>query len=101
MVRLDRVQRNILAEKPRVTRFPCEFDTPTIPTAASMEEEENVAPGGFGLEGGGGGGGGGGMKEMEFGGEAGGAQGAGGQGQVGLARYCPPRHPTQNPRLLS
>jgi hypothetical protein len=45
VVRLDRVQRNILAEKPRVTRFPCEFDTPTIPTAASMEEEENVAPG--------------------------------------------------------
>ena len=45
-VRLDRVVRNILAEKPRVTRFPCEFDTPTVPTAATMEADdaENVQP---------------------------------------------------------
>ena len=34
-VRLDRVVRNILAEKPRVTRFPCEFDAPAIPAATS------------------------------------------------------------------
>ena len=50
-VRLDRVVRNILAEKPRVTRFPCEFDTPTIPTADTMGEEEdaeNVQPMGAG-----------------------------------------------------
>ena len=47
--RLDRVVRNILEEKPRVTRFPCEFDTPSIPTAASMDdydEMENMNPGG-------------------------------------------------------
>eukprot|EP00740_Mantoniella_antarctica_P015314 CAMPEP_0181369784 /NCGR_PEP_ID=MMETSP1106-20121128/13005_1 /TAXON_ID=81844 /ORGANISM="Mantoniella antarctica, Strain SL-175" /LENGTH=186 /DNA_ID=CAMNT_0023486389 /DNA_START=230 /DNA_END=786 /DNA_ORIENTATION=+ len=53
-VRLDRVLRNILVEKPRVTRFPCPFDTPTIPTADTAEEEdmENAYPCG----GGGGGG---------------------------------------------
>ena len=34
VVRLDRVVRNILAEKPRVTRFPCEFDQVAIPTIA-------------------------------------------------------------------
>lgn len=43
-VRLDRVVRNILAEKPRVTRFPCEFDAPSIPTANDMEDEEENAP---------------------------------------------------------
>ena len=59
-VRLDRVVRNILAEKPRVTRFPCEFDTPVVPTADTMEEEdaENVQP----MMGGGGGGDGGMME---------------------------------------
>eukprot|EP00227_Mantoniella_beaufortii_P019386 CAMPEP_0197581662 /NCGR_PEP_ID=MMETSP1326-20131121/5107_1 /TAXON_ID=1155430 /ORGANISM="Genus nov. species nov., Strain RCC2288" /LENGTH=222 /DNA_ID=CAMNT_0043145605 /DNA_START=289 /DNA_END=953 /DNA_ORIENTATION=- len=58
-VKMDRVVRNILAEKPRVTRFPCEFDTPTIPTAASMEEDDEnrepaagVGAGGFGGGGG-------------------------------------------------
>ena len=49
-VRLDRVVRNILAEKPRVTRFPCEFDAPAIPPPAEMDEEETenqpVAAGG-------------------------------------------------------
>ena len=49
-VRLDRVVRNILAEKPRVTRFPCEFDAPAIPAAGEMDEEETenqpVAAGG-------------------------------------------------------
>lgn len=29
-VRIDRVVRNILADKPRVTRFPHEFDTPAV-----------------------------------------------------------------------
>jgi histone chaperone ASF1 len=50
-VRLDRVVRNILAEKPRVTRFPCEFDAPAIPAAGEMDEEETenqpVAAGGL------------------------------------------------------
>ena len=49
-VRLDRVVRNILAEKPRVTRFPCEFDASAIPAAGEMDEEETenqpVAAGG-------------------------------------------------------
>ena len=58
--RLDRVLRNILAEKPRVTRFPCEFDAQTIPVAdgAAMGEEEETenqippgAGGGMGLGG--------------------------------------------------
>ena len=58
--RLDRVLRNILAEKPRVTRFPCEFDAQTIPVAdgAGMGEEEETenqippgAGGGVGLGG--------------------------------------------------
>ena len=54
-VQIDKVVRNILEEKPRVTRFPCEFDTPSIPTASGMEGEaggammgedmENVQPG--------------------------------------------------------
>ena len=39
-VKLDRVVRNILAEKPRVTRFPCAFDAPAIPNAGEMDEEE-------------------------------------------------------------
>ena len=39
-VKLDRVVRNILAEKPRVTRFPCAFDAPAIPAAGEMDEEE-------------------------------------------------------------
>jgi histone chaperone ASF1 len=34
--RIDRVMRNILAEKPRVTRFPCEFDSQAI---AGMESQ--------------------------------------------------------------
>jgi len=34
-VQIDKVVRNILEEKPRVTRFPCEFDTPSIPTGAA------------------------------------------------------------------
>ena len=51
-VRLDRVVRNILAEKPRVhARFPCEFDAPAIPAAGEMDEEETenqpVAAGGL------------------------------------------------------
>lgn len=41
-VRLDRVVRNILAEKPRVTRFPCEFDAVSIPTADAMDDEEGI-----------------------------------------------------------
>ena len=44
-VRLDRVVRNILAEKPRVTRFPCEFDAVSIPTADAEEGIENQVPG--------------------------------------------------------
>ena len=42
--RVDRVVRNILAEKPRVTRFPCEFDTPAIPAVPATPQVE-VAPG--------------------------------------------------------
>lgn len=50
-VKLDRVVRNILAEKPRVTRFPCEFDAPAIPNAGEMDEEEteNQPVGGDGM----------------------------------------------------
>lgn len=50
-VRLDRVVRNILAEKPRVTRFPCEFDAPSIPTANEMDdlETENDPVDGYGF----------------------------------------------------
>ena len=33
-VDIERVARNILAEKPRVTRFPCPFDDPPSPPAA-------------------------------------------------------------------
>ncbi len=32
-----RVQRNILADKPRVTRFPHEFDTPSLPDIPTMK----------------------------------------------------------------
>ena len=33
-VDIERVARNILAEKPRVTRFPCPFDDPPAPPVA-------------------------------------------------------------------
>lgn len=35
MVMMDRLQRNILADKPRVTKFPIEFDATNIPTLVS------------------------------------------------------------------
>ena len=44
-VQIDKVVRNILEEKPRVTRFPCEFDTPSIPTRSGMEGDGGVAMG--------------------------------------------------------
>jgi hypothetical protein len=52
-VAIERVTRNILAEKPRVTRFPIAFDAAAIPSGAALEQQ-----GGFGAEpqfGGGGG----------------------------------------------
>mmetsp|Transcript_26501 Transcript_26501/g.90617 ORF Transcript_26501/g.90617 Transcript_26501/m.90617 type:complete len:190 (+) Transcript_26501:131-700(+) len=43
-VLIDRVARNILADKPRVTRFPHEFDTPTvIPTLGGEPEKVQAA----------------------------------------------------------
>ena len=38
--RVDRIVRNILAEKPRVTRFPCDFDSQAIPGMASAGSED-------------------------------------------------------------
>jgi hypothetical protein len=82
--------RNILVEKPRVTRFPCPFDTPTIPTADTAEEEdmENAYPSGGGGGGGGNGGGsvggGGGGMMMDSGGGGGGmGYATGGDGGAG------------------
>ena len=44
-VAIDRVVRNILAEKPRVTRFPCAFDAPAL---SAEEGAEAAAAGGYG-----------------------------------------------------
>jgi histone chaperone ASF1 len=44
-VAIERVTRNILAEKPRVTRFPIAFDAAAIPSGAALEQQ-----GGFGAE---------------------------------------------------
>jgi hypothetical protein len=37
-----RLMRNILADKPRVTKFPIEFDAQTIPTMAGMPGEHSM-----------------------------------------------------------
>jgi histone chaperone ASF1 len=50
---LDKIVRNILAEKPRVTRFPCEFDAVSIPTedGGNMQMmQEEITTEGFGNE---------------------------------------------------
>ena len=50
---LDKIVRNILAEKPRVTRFPCEFDAVSIPTedGCNMQMmQEEITTEGFGNE---------------------------------------------------
>jgi len=41
-VQLDKLVRNILADKPRVTKFPIEFDAQTIPTMAGMPGEHSM-----------------------------------------------------------
>ena len=38
--RIDRIVRNILAEKPRVTRFPCDFDAQAIPGMENAGSED-------------------------------------------------------------
>lgn len=38
----SRLVRNILADKPRVTKFPIEFDAQTIPTMAGMPGEHSM-----------------------------------------------------------
>jgi len=50
-VDVERVARNILAEKPRVTRFPCSFDDPALPTGDDMMGQpgaEGITTAGFG-----------------------------------------------------
>ncbi len=51
-LRTCRLVRNILADKPRVTKFPIEFDAPTdsIPVAGDASAPQGAAPtpGGFG-----------------------------------------------------
>ena len=58
-VDIERVARNILEEKPRVTRFPCAFDSTEVPVAAEYFAQEgfdgaaaagfdNAAAAGFG-----------------------------------------------------
>jgi histone chaperone ASF1 len=49
-VDIERVARNILAEKPRVTRFPCAFDSPTMPAGEEFggaEGAEGITTAGF------------------------------------------------------
>ena len=49
-VDIERVARNILAEKPRVTRFPCAFDAPALPAAEELGAQmgaEGVTTAGF------------------------------------------------------
>ncbi len=48
-VDIERVARNILAEKPRVTRFPCAFDSPTLPPSEEFggHGAEGVTTAGF------------------------------------------------------
>ena len=46
--KLDCIVRNILAEKPRVTRFPCEFDA--ISTEDGQQIQEEIITEGFGNE---------------------------------------------------
>jgi len=57
--RIDRIVRNILADKPRVTRFPCDFDAQAIPGIASgdagsedamMGDENQEVPGTIGVD---------------------------------------------------
>ncbi|CEF97570.1 Histone chaperone, ASF1-like [Ostreococcus tauri] len=56
--RLDRVMRNILADKPRVTRFPCDFDAQAIPGMENVasedammgDENQEVQQGGMGVD---------------------------------------------------
>jgi histone chaperone ASF1 len=54
--KLEAIVRNILAEKPRVTRFPCEFDAVSIPTEGGngememMMQQEEITTEGFGNE---------------------------------------------------
>jgi len=40
--RIDRIVRNILAEKPRVTRFPCDFDSQSIPGIENAGTEDEM-----------------------------------------------------------
>jgi hypothetical protein len=42
VVECCRLMRNILADKPRVTKFPIEFDAQTIPTMAGMPGEHSM-----------------------------------------------------------
>jgi len=44
-LRMDKIVRNILAEKPRVTRFPCDFDSQSIPGIESGGVEDEMMMG--------------------------------------------------------
>ena len=46
-VDIERVARNILEEKPRVTRFPCAFDSPTLPPSEEYAQQADAAAAGF------------------------------------------------------